>query len=235
MRQRPKALTYAVFGAKGTGKTAYIKQLIQQATPHRLAIFDPKGDPSLRDMGTAYTWDQRAAFARAMLAKSFAVRLIPDYGGDLVAQFEFFCACVWAAGNLWMFVDELPEVTKANKAPPGWRRCVNVGRLYTLHDGTESSLTIIGAGQRMAECDKSIISNADVIHTGRLANVADAKLMAQTLGVSPEDVLQLPDLHWIEKRATVIEAARGVLTFDNAKPPKAEKKTAPPPGRKTRP
>lgn len=227
----PKPLTIASFGGKGTGKTAGVRQRINKAKPARLAVFDCKSDPNMTDLGTAYTWAQRADLARAMMGRRFCVRLLGDYASDtpLEAQFDWFCDVCWHAGNLWMWVDELPEVTKANKAPKAWRRCVNVGRDYALHDGTRSGITILATGQRMAECDKSIISNADVIRTGRLAHLEDARLMAKTLGVRPEEVTSLPDLHYIEWRANASGLERGVLSFGNAKPPQAAKK--PPPRR----
>ena len=118
----------------------------------------------------------------------------------------------WKAGNLVMFVDELPEVTKANKAPPTWRRCVNVGRSYRL-GGLPKSLGILADGQRMAEIDKSFISNLDIVHSGRLNDLADAKRMANTLGVKYSEILALPDLHYIEKRADTPQATRGILKF----------------------
>lgn len=125
-----------------------------------------------------------------MKASAFSLRYLVAHQGDIHAQFDVFCKAAWQAGNVVMFVDELPEVTKANKAPPAWRRRVNVGRDYSGADGKRRWLSIIGAGQRPAECDKSFIANADVIHTGRLAHQTDARELAASLGCDFRDLLQ---------------------------------------------
>lgn len=216
-----KALTWAAFGARGTGKTAWVKQLIMAQRPARLMVWDFKHDPSLTDVGTPFT--ALPEFIRACGARSFAARFLPDHGADMAAQFDLFCRAAWAAGDVLVFVDELPEVTKANRAPPAWRRLVNVGREYQ-HGGKVKRVAIIGAGQRPAECDKSFIANADVVHVGRLGNAADAAEMARSWGIAARELMDLPDLHYLEKRADSSEIHRGVLRFGNA--PKARKKTA---------
>lgn len=217
-----KALTVAVFGARGTGKTAWTLQQIKAANPGRLIVWDFKHDPGLEGLGRGF--HSLPDFIRAMNAPAFQLRYLVDHGRDVHQQFEFFCRAAWEAGCVLMFVDELPEVTKANKAPPAWRRCVNVGRDYRDGKGARKWLSIIGAGQRPAECDKSFIANADVIHTGRLANAADARELAQSLGCDHRELLALPDLHWIERRAGQVEPSRGVLTFGPAvKKPRSRK------------
>ena len=217
-----KALCLAAFGARGTGKTAWVKQQIASGKPPRLIVWDYKHDPSLaKGMGKPVT--TLGAMIRAMEASTFHLRYLVDHGRDVIAQFDLFCKAAYAAGDLCMFVDELPEVTKANKAPPAWRRCVNVGREYrTEPTGPIKRLTIIGAGQRPAECDKTFIANCDVIHSGRLGDLADAKRFARSWGVMPEVLTNLPDLAWIEKRADSPTIARGTLSFSRARAP-AEK------------
>jgi hypothetical protein len=212
----PKALALAAFGARGTGKTAWVKQQLARMAPHRLLIWDFKHDPALVDVGTPMA--SLPSLIAAAKSPTFRLRYLVDHTRDIHAQFDLFCQCAWLAGDLTLFVDELPEVTKANKAPPAWRRCVNVGRLYKGHDGKERSLTIIGAGQRPAECDKSFISNCDVIHTGRLANQADARDLAQSIGCDYKGLMTLPDLHWVEREAGKVNFSTGVLSFGNAKP-----------------
>lgn len=210
-----KALTIAAFGARGTGKTAWVKQQIKAAKPARLMVWDFKHDPGLEDVGRAI--HALPEFVRSLKGPKFASRFMVDHAGDVQHQFEVFCQAAWAAGCVLMFVDELPEVTKANRAPPAWRRCVNVGRDYRDAAGNRKWLSIIGAGQRPAECDKSFIANADVIHTGRLSNAADARELAQSLGCDFRDLLSLPDLHWVERSAGQVEPARGVLKFSNTR------------------
>lgn len=206
-----KALAVAAFGARGTGKTAWVIQLIAKSRPKRLLVWDYKHDPSLRQgMGDPFT--SLADVARAAKAPAFKVRYLVNHDLDIAAQFDLFCRIAYFAGNLTMFVDELPEVTKANRAPPAWKKCVNVGREY-VHEGKTKSLTIIGAGQRPSECDKTFIANCDIVHTGRLGDMGDAKRISTSWGIGVGELSNLPDLHWIEKSADRAGLRRGILTF----------------------
>ena len=208
-----EGIAIAVFGARKTGKTSWVRQHLKAEAPSRLAVWDHKHDPALKDLGTAYT-DWRA-FVRAMKADQFQIRYLPDFEQPMDGQFEIFCKACILAGDLEMFVDELPEVTKANRAPPAWRFCVNVGRSYTNpRTGSTSTIGIIGAGQRAAECDKSFISNAEIIHCGRLAHVDDAVAMAKSLNCTAKELMALPNLHYVERRAGQIEPTRGELSFN---------------------
>lgn len=213
---KPKALTVAAFGARGTGKTAWVRQLLARERPKRLLVWDFKHDPGLRDLGTPHR--SLPDLVRACAAPSFALRYLPDHGADVHEQFDTFCRAAWLAGNLTLFVDELPEVTKANRAPPAWRRLVNVGREYES-GGQVKAVSIIGAGQRPAECDKSFIANCDVVHVGRLGNAADAQEFARAWGINARELIDLPDLHWLEKRADSSAIQRGVLRFYNKRAP----------------
>ena len=160
-----KALTVGAFGARGTGKTAWVKQWLRKHGGRRVMVFDYKADPSLIDLGEGHaSW---GAFVAACTRASFTARYIVSHDHDPHEQFAAFCELAWREGNLTMVVDELPEVTKANRAPPIWRKCVNVGRDYT-EGGKRKALTIVGIGQRLAEVDKSFLDNCDIIHVGRL-------------------------------------------------------------------
>lgn len=220
----PKALTRAAFGARGTGKTAWVRQTIDNERPPRLLVWDFKHDPGLEGIGVpVYSLQQLATLAKGA---TFRLRYMVDHTKDIDAQFKLFCLIAWIAGNLLMFVDELPEVTKAGRAPPEWRRCVNVGRDYVV-EGQRKWLAIMAAGQRLAETDKSFISNCDVLHIGRLSNPQDCREVAGLWGIRPEEITFLPDLHYIEKRADQRELLRGVLSFGVKKVTrKATKKAA---------
>lgn len=228
MKLRPqpkKALTRACFGARGTGKTAQVRQWFDAEKPPRLLVWDFKHDPGLDGLGVPVVSIQQ--LAHAAKAARFQLRYMVDHTRDVQEQFRLFCAIAWVAGNLEMFVDELPEVTKPGRAWPEWRRCVNVGRDY-MQGGERKWLAITAAGQRLAETDKSFISNCDIVHVGRLNNPADCREVAGLFGfgLRPEDVAAMPDLHWIEKRADKPGIVRGVLTFGNKATPAKKKKPA---------
>ena len=232
-----KALMVGIFGARGTGKNVYAVQLLKELRPARLMIWDHKHDPGMSNFANTYT--DLAAMIRATNAPSFQVRYMPDHARDIAAQFDLFCKTAFGRGNLTLMVDELPEVTKANRAPAAWRQCVNVGRLYRGADGKERTLTIMGLGQRPSECDKSFMNNLDILHTGRIASVNDAKTLADLLAVDFRKVMALPDLHWIERRQGTPEPITGVLSFSGHKKApvsvEIENKPAPKKGKKTLP
>lgn len=213
-----KALAAAAFGARGTGKTEWVKRWVAGLKARRMLVWDYKHDPSLRE-GMGEPVSSLGALARGVQDKAFKLRYMVNHNADPLAQFDMFCRIAYAAGDLVMFVDELPEVTKANRAPPAWKKCVNVGREY-MDEGRIKSLTIVGAAQRPAEVDKTFMANLDIIHTGRLGDMGDAKRIAQAWGIRPDELAKLPDLHWIEKRADHPELTRGILTFSAKKPQK---------------
>lgn len=228
----PKALTIGAFGARGTGKTAWTIRQIKNAKPPRLLVWDFKNDPALEGVG------QRCSSLPAMIggakAERFQIRYQVDHGRDIQAQFDLFCQAAWLAGNVMIMVDELPEVTKANKAPAAWRRVVNVGREYRGSDGKIKTISIIGVGQRPAECDKSFMTNLDVLHCGRLSHPADARKMADSLGCDFRQLMNLPDLHWIEKEAAKTTFSTGILTFSKEKKGVSGVRSATPKGRPLR-
>lgn len=205
-----KALMVGVFGARGTGKSYWTRKQIERSKPPRLLVWDHKSDPKLADFGQAFTGQQQLGeLIRAMGAKRFMLRFRPDLGGDVVAQFDLFCQAAFSAGNLVLWVDELAEVTKANRAPPAWRRCVNVGREYTGHDGRRRELTIYGSSQRPGEVDKSFMNNLDVLHTGRIANASDARILADYLRADYRELMDMPDWHFIERKVGEAGNTRG--------------------------
>lgn len=203
-----KPFRWAAFGATATGKTAWVVQQLQAMKPKRLMVWDPKHDDKLIPIGVGYeSWPE---FVRACKEEAFQARYLMNHECNQHEQFAAFCALAWREGNVVLFVDELAEVTKASHAPAAWKKIVNVGRSY---DKGTKSISVIGASQTPTEVDKSFLNNCDLIHTGRLGNVAAAKTFAQQWGIKPVDITGLPPLHWLEKRDTSPEIKRGVLTF----------------------
>lgn len=226
MSARVKALTEAAFGARGTGKTVWcrrrIEEILKQQSAPRLLVWDFKHDPGLEGVGVPVA--TITDLARLAKAPTFRLRYMVNHTRDVHEQFKLFCLVAWLAGCVLMFVDELPEVTSASRAPAEWRRCVNVGRDY-MQGGERKWLWILGAGQRLAETDKSFISNLDVLHCGRLG-AGDARVVAGMWGTNPQELTALPDLHYWEKRADQVQPVKGVLTFGGDKKKPAAKKNA---------
>lgn len=205
-----KALIVAALGARGTGKSAWACQLPEYAKASRLAVWDFMREPAHAALdGT----EDLGEFVRWLKARTFRVRFMPSQDDETRArQFEVWCAAMLAAGRLTAHVEELAFVTTAYKAPPNWRRMCLLGR-HAQH-----RVTIIGTSQRPGQIDKEFLGNADVIHCGRLIAKGDAQAAAEALGVHRKELMQLADLHWIERRQGDTEPRRGVLSFEGRAP-----------------
>lgn len=198
-----KPLILAVLGARGTGKSAWVKQTLERMAPRRLAVWD-----LMQEYGDLATFTRLGDAVRAMDTGAFRVAFWPSRDDKKrEQQFEVWCHAVLAAGRLTAVVEELAFVTKPMKAPSGWREMVLLGR-HQQHQ-----LTIIGTSQRPASIDKDFLSNCDVVHCGRLAYKPDAEKAAMVLDVPVEDILRVPDLCYFERAAGAAAAKRGQLSF----------------------
>jgi len=199
-KQAAKAKVIAVFGARGTGKSGWIKQHQEVRLAKRLIVWDYMHEYQqiARPLNTL------GDMLQAIRLKAWRVAYQVDHAKQ-DAAFDFVCSAARAVGNCTLLVEELAFVTKANKAPSAWRQATLIGR--------HSGVTIIGASQRPASVDKDFIACADIIHCGRLANEPDAKAVATFLGCDWRELINLPDLHFIELDVTKRETTRGVLRF----------------------
>lgn len=209
-----KPLMIGLFGARGTGKTVAAKRYLARTRPARLMVWDFKHDPMLLGMGREMR--ELPALIRAMAAPRWQLRYLVDHDRDIGAQFDAFCRAAWLAGDLTMCVDEVPEVTKPGRAPPAWKKLVNVGRNYTRSDGVVVGVSIIGVGQRAAEVDKSFLSNLDIVRAGRMGHEDDARALSNKIGCDWRDLMTLPDLEYFERAAGATAPERGRLSFGRA-------------------
>jgi hypothetical protein len=202
-----KPLILAALGARGTGKSAWTKQTIDKLKPSRLAVWD-----LMQEYGDLHSTDNIGEFVRLLHARTFRVAFHPSRDDRRrEVQFEYWCNSMLTAGKVLCVVEELAFVTKPMKAPSGWREMILLGR-HQQHQ-----LSIIGTSQRPASIDKDFLSNCDLVHSGRLAYKPDAVKASEVLGVPFEDILRLPDLHYIERAAGVHKATAGVLSFAGKK------------------
>jgi hypothetical protein len=209
-----KPLLAGAFGARGVGKTQWLVRWLKARKAVRLAAWDFKHDPALDALGCR-SFTSLPDLCRAMVAPRFKVRYLVDHEKDLKPQFDLFCRAIWLAGDLDAYIGELPTVTGPGRAPKSWQQCVNIGREYTRHDGKLVGLTIAADAQRFAEVDRSFTSNLDVIHCGRFGDEDDARAAAKKLGCEWPELMQLPDLAFIEKIHGPAACTRGVLSFRN--------------------
>lgn len=204
-----KAQIVAVIGASGTGKSSYIKgELLKKYK--RLLVWSPleKTDNYAAFCGGTVVTGKITELVAQIKAGTKAIVFVPTgKDADVKKQFDLFCRCVWEIEGAHVLVEELSRVTMASWAPPAWKNLSTAGR----HQG----LTIIGTSQRPANIDKDFLGNCTEIRCYRVNYDADAKVMADSLGLQPRYapgaggkavqekpmtmLRQLPNFHYFHK------------------------------------
>lgn len=192
----------AFVGSSGSGKSQAIKDQLAARKPPRLLIFDPQEEYGAYGLRVSRLATVREYLLRAGSAGPFAIVFRPtEEPKAMIEQFSAFCLLAYAARNLTLVCEELSDVTQAGWAPAGWSKISRKGRHRGVH--------VYGATQRPAAVDKHFFGNASVIRSGRLNFEADVKTMANVLGVSDNDIRNLPAWHWIERDMRTGEVSRG--------------------------
>lgn len=207
MPKASPARVYAVLGATGAGKTVWIRQQLARSKPARLLIWDPKPTSEYSDLGQVY--DSRLMLAAACrdAGARGGLRAIYRPGLDMSAfgnRFDWFCRLGYAWGRCTIVAEELAHVTKPGWSPDGWLVLVTMGR--------SEGVTVYGASQRPALVDKTFLSNASLVHCGRLGTRSDRATMADVLDCDQADLAMLQPLEYIERSDTG-SVTRGRLKF----------------------
>jgi hypothetical protein len=199
----------AVIGASGMGKSSFIKGKLL-ARYKRLLIWSPleETDRYTDFCGGVHVKGSIRELIAQVKAKAKAIVYEPT--GDKKErdrQFELFCTVAWELEGATVLVEELSQVTMASWAPPAWKKLSTAGR----HRG----LTLIGTSQRPANIDKDFLGNCTEIRCYRVNYDADAKVMADALGLrdtwdgaesgrgkrkkAMEQLRELPQFHFFHK------------------------------------
>jgi ABC-type cobalamin/Fe3+-siderophores transport system ATPase subunit len=197
----------AIMGATGCGKTTTLRALLAKPKRKRTIVWSPKEPID----------NYAALYAGSVVVNSASevLRLVKEAGkGEFhivfrprlnrevdQAQFGAVCKIAMAARNVTMVVDELHTVTRPSWAPDGWSELIMMGRGY----GCE----VFGLSQRPASVDKDFLSNASMVHTGRLAFNEDAKAVGKSLTVPWQDVMNLSGYQWIRRDILTGKVTRG--------------------------
>ena len=197
----------AIMGATGCGKTTTLRALLAKPKRRRTIIWSPKEPID----------NYAALYAGSVVVNSASevLRLVKAAGrGEFhlvfrprlnrevdQAQFGAVCKIAMAARDVTVVVDELHTVTRPSWAPDGWSELIMMGRGY----GCE----VFGLSQRPASIDKDFLSNASMVHTGRLAFADDAKAVAKSLTVPWTDVMNLTGYQWIRRDILGGKVTRG--------------------------
>lgn len=200
MRRQTDSVT-VVTGARGSGKSSWIKQYTRGRTG-RVLVWSPleESDKYGASLGIP---DRRAPseFLEAAAVGS-AVWAVERPTLD---RFDWFCRVAWSVGRCIVVVDELADVAPIGKALGGWGDLVRKGR----HRGIE----IIAGAQRPAEIDKTVIGNSTRVVCFRLARVTDRRYVADEISVDRSLLDALRPLQFLDSDRLTGSVTRGKLVF----------------------
>lgn len=197
----------AIMGATGCGKTTTLRALLAKPKRKRTIVWSPKEpiDNYAALYAGSVVVNSAAEVLRLVKAAGkgeFHIVFRPRLNREVdQAQFGAVCKIAMAARNVTMVVDELHTVTRPSWAPDGWSELIMMGRGY----GCE----VFGLSQRPASVDKDFLSNASMVHTGRLAFADDAKAVAKSLTVPWMDVMNLSGFQWVRRDILTGKVTRG--------------------------
>lgn len=208
-----QALIVAAFGAPGSGKSFFLKQLLAKLKPRRLIAIDPDGEYE----GQGPLVDRLSEVQRAVAAPAFKIRFRTSHERSKAEQqFAFLCTLArWLAdpapgqarpakvGPLVFLVDELADFVGSSfkESPDAWQWILRRGRKY--------GVSTLAASQRPAQIDKTLFDLATLVRTGRLNNGSSHAVLADALGVKAGDVAALVEHQWIALDKNTGKLARG--------------------------
>lgn len=207
-----RANVTAIIGSTGSGKGSRMKWILGREKFDRLAIFDPEGEYA--EFGQVV--NSLGGLVALLKKPNFRAVFVPSEN-DKAKKIQFDAFCQIAAGDdsgigghCAVVVDELAEVTTPSWAPPGWRKVCNKGR--------KRGLIVYGMSQYPAQVDKAFWGACTTIFSGRLITPAHARAMSEQIGVRPEEIRALPDLHFIEIDIRTGNITRGAGKYLRGKP-----------------
>lgn len=197
-----------VAGATGSGKTQWLLRRLARPKRKRLMVWSPKEaiDNYAARFGGQLVRSSAECLAAVKAAGAGPLCIVfapPGSRKKDMQLFSVFCEIARLARNVCCIVEELHTVTYPSSAPEGWSKLNLMGRGY--------GASIYALSQRPASVDKDFFGNCTLFHCGRLSYEDDAKVMGRLLGVAPNDIMSLPDLHYIEREPRTGGAVRGVV------------------------
>lgn len=192
-----------VGGASRSGKTAWVRKATAKA--RRVFAWDPE-DQWAELRGWRKVTNRRDLLALAR--KPGAMKLAYVAGGDLGAEFEYFCSAAYASTRYTeatdVIAEELADVSSPAKAPASWG--------ILLRRGLKRGGSIYAISQRWQEADKTALGNATRFVFFRQNGVQSARYLYRMTGV-PEGVIPSEPLHFVEFDPTTGETRADRLRF----------------------
>ena len=192
-----------VSGASRCGKTTQVAK--ETASEKRICAWDPEDQ-----------WAQLPGYRKVTTRKELLaamgtpgrVRVAYVAGGDIKAEFDFWCGVVMYAGRyiapLVAIAEELADVTTSSKAPGNWG--------ILIRRGLKRGITIYAISQRWAEADKTAIGNASeyLLFTSR---GEDVDYIARKTRVPIDEIESLKPFEFIRYDPVTKEKSRTKLRF----------------------
>lgn len=191
---RNSADIIGVIGASGMGKGVYVKGELRRVPRSRPIIvwsLLERTDNYAAIIGGQCVHTITALVEAIKAGKTRLVFVPNGNTKELKLQFDRFCRVVWELEGWVVVVEELSNVTTASWAPPAWKKISTAGR----HRG----LRVYGIAQRPAQTDKDFFGNCTEIHCYAVGSVRDAKVMADTMFCTPQEIMALPKFHYLHR------------------------------------
>lgn len=193
-----------IAGASRSGKTAYTERRTRAA--RRVVAYDPEAQWC--DLKGWRKVASRADLWQAIQAPG-RLRLAYVPGGDIEAEFDYLCECVLYAARyiepLDFVAEELADVSRPGKAPPGWGMLVR--------RGLKRGVTIYAISQRWAEADKTAVGNASEFVLFRMSSGDDVRYMSRKTRVEESLLDVLKPLEYVQYDAGTGAVSNGRLRF----------------------
>lgn len=190
----------AVFGASGSGKSYYVKQIVKGWK--RALIWDP--DDEYGEVPGVQLARSPSQVLELMKRKAVRIRYVPATIDRKLLEkcFDFISLAAFIWGNCLYVGEEIADVTTPSKAAGGWG--------VVLRRGRKRGVKVVGVSQRPAECDKTLFTQARHIRTGRLDGEGDMQRLATTLRVPLAWVQQLGPLEFLTVDRTTGQLEAGI-------------------------
>lgn len=210
MRRQADAEIYAAIGATGSGKSSFIKELLDTKAPPRVLVWDPKGEYAATLGAGARTIDRvdvldmalqaaakhpKAPFRIAFTPPRFVVRARD-------AAFRLICKRLIQAKHIFFVLEEAHRVLV-----PGQGNDEFFTEIITA--GRAEALAVAVVTQRPALVDKNTLGNATVIRCYKLGYPEDARVMARALGVAADELTALERLQYVQRDTNSNKLTRG--------------------------
>lgn len=178
----PRQSNYiTILGRKGSGKS-YLAARLWETWPYDRLAIDPTGDARVGD-DVERLEDPLPIRWPALPDKErrSSLHYVPDVGSATYSDdLDRAVGLAFGRGRCLMWLDEVGELTRANRTPPNMRRF--------LHQGRHKRISALMCGPRPIDVDPLVISQADYVYLFHLPHPRDKERVAGCIGIKPDEL-----------------------------------------------